>query len=708
MNENVIASDSTRNRISILRTTETIKVDGNFDEATWRKAQSLSPFINKWPTDTGIATVQTQVKLAYNNNFLYIAAKCFTNRKAIVQTLKRDTDPWSNDGFFAVLDPIDQKLSGYIFGVNAGGAQTDGIVQGDNLTMEWNEKWYSAINVQDSFYTIEMAIPFSALRFNKSNKKWGINFIRSDRQNNCYSNWAQAPLQFYGYNLNFTGEVDWAEVPGSKHEENILQPYVNTSLNKNFSPDIAGKFKLKAGLDAKLSLSSAINVDLTLNPDFSQIEVDQQVINLDRFDPLLPERRSFFLENSDLFTNFGVGNLRPFISRKIGLTNNGLVKPIIGGARLSGNINKKLRIGILDVQEDKYGNENGQNYLVGVFEQSLLKRSTIKGIITNRNDFSIKNADYNQLAGLEFNYFSENNTNQASLKYHYTFGKQKSRDAELLLLYYGYYKQKINSIFYFTALGDNFDPGIGFSPYNLYYDAAVGEFKKLGYRQIYNNTSVLFNTSNPAITNYSLSMTSYYNNFSNNKFMEGRIQFSGSINYKNTAALTLNTDHHSTQVPFLTEYVGEKINPGRYWFSIYSVSHLTDSRKNFSMKESVETGDYFGGHRYTVDLSLKYRKQPFMSLGFGTNYNHIIFNKKNIDILLINSSVEFDFSTKFFWTSFFQYNTQQNNFNMNSRLQWRFSRMSDFYLVYTDNYKADIFQPQNRALTLKVNYWFNL
>ena len=142
-------------------------------------------------------------------------------------------------------------------------------------------------------------------------------------------------------------------------------------LNSNPEDQEPTTGKFNAGFDGKIAVTPSLNLDLTVNPDFSQIEVDRQVTNLTRFDIFFPERRTFFLENDDLFSAYGIPPIRPFYSRRIGLDNDGNTIPIIGGARLSGNLTKKTRIGIMNMQTLAKGDYAAQNYTAITFNQRV-------------------------------------------------------------------------------------------------------------------------------------------------------------------------------------------------------------------------------------------------------------------------------------------------------------------------------------------------
>ena len=188
-------------QLKISRISEPIKIDGRFDEAIWSKLNVARDFINQWPVDSGQARVQTEVRLAYDDQFLYVAATCYDiNGQHVIRTLKRDSpdEYFGSDGIAIVLDPINTKSSGFFFGVNAGGAQMEGLLQvsGVETTINenWDNRWYSEISKEGNVWYVEMAIPFKTLRFDDKNKTWGLNFVRNDMKNNYFSSWAPVPV----------------------------------------------------------------------------------------------------------------------------------------------------------------------------------------------------------------------------------------------------------------------------------------------------------------------------------------------------------------------------------------------------------------------------------------------------------------------------------------------------------------------------------
>ena len=198
--------------ITVHKTVSKITVDGIMDESDWQTAALADSFINKWPTDSGKAKLQTEVRIVYDDQFIYFGIKAYlADKSPVIQSLKRDVNPYYSDGVSVVIDPSGKNTSGYTFGVNAAGAQMEGIVEVNSDTFDWDTKWYSATKMFKGYWTAEIAIPFKSFRFPKTQKQWGINFIRNDMTNNCFSTWNQVPIQFFGANLNCLGKIYFAD-----------------------------------------------------------------------------------------------------------------------------------------------------------------------------------------------------------------------------------------------------------------------------------------------------------------------------------------------------------------------------------------------------------------------------------------------------------------------------------------------------------------
>ena len=386
-------SSSTRfnYRYHILPSSQEIKIDGVEQPGEWQSHTLIDTLYNHNPSDVGLAKNRTEIRLAHDDRMLYVMAKMYDGGERVVQSLIRDSDnaQWNSDSFTIVIDPINAKQNGVMFGVNAGGAQIDGslgIESSQTLYSEtWDERWFSAVKNYEEFWMVEFAIPFTSLRYNENNTEWGINFIRRDLMENFYYTWTPFPINFNGIDVNYMGSLVWQNVPKVKNNIMFIKPYAITNMNRNRGQDgFIDEETVDVGIDVKIPITRSLYSDISINPDFSNADVDQEVVNITRFDISLPERREFFLENNDIFTNFGFENLRPFFSRRIGL-NNGNSIPILFGAKVTGNIGDDFRLGVMNVQTRKSNEIPSENNTVAAFSQRVFKRSAIKGMFINRN-----------------------------------------------------------------------------------------------------------------------------------------------------------------------------------------------------------------------------------------------------------------------------------------------------------------------------------
>jgi len=711
------AQVSLTNRIiSVHKTSSKVVIDGLLEETVWRTAAVADSFINKWPTDNGNAKLQTEVRVLYDDSYIYFGIKAgIADKDLVIQSLKRDINPYYSDGVSVVLDPSGKNTSGYTFGVNASGAQMDGIVQVNSDSFDWDTKWYSASHQGKGFWTAELAIPFKSFRFPKDQTQWGINFIRNDMSNNCFSTWNQVPIQFFGANLNCLGKIQLADgVPGIRNN-NAFIPYVSTKIDQDENKKTSTT--LNAGLDAKIALSSSMNIDATINPDFSQIDVDRQIINLERFSVLLPERRTFFLENSDLFSNIGIVDAAlPFVSRKIGLTDDGRVVPIIAGVRLTGNLNPALRIGVMNIQSAKKYGQLPQNYTVAAFDHKIFQRSNIRGIFTNRQEVSGRDAkqgstqEFNRVAGTELNLLSNNSKFNGRLGYYQSFNPGNLKSSGFGLASVGYTDKNWSLVGGWDQINTNFIADLGFTPRLYNYDAINDTTVRIGYNHYNAGIDYYFYPrSNKTINSiqYSVKTNRYYT--TSKTFIESNAIGSVDILFANRTEAFASWTQNSVNLPFATTIFSEtgSLAKAKYSFGFLTLKYASNFLLPFSWGLSVDHGGYYNGTRTTVTGNIKYRRQPWGNFGVDFTYNDITLNDIKIRPFIVSPTIEFAFSNNLFWTTFLQYNTQIKNFNLNSRFQWRFKPLSDIYLVYTDNYFTDGFIAKGRSLVFRISYWLN-
>jgi hypothetical protein len=715
-------------RVAIKKAVDEIQIDGKLTEQSWKTADKATQFLNKWPTDVGMPPLQTEVQLTYDDNYIYVAAICHEDSaEHVIQTLKRDDVIWASDGFLLMLDPVNQQTNGFAFFTNPLGVQTEGLIAADDnsdegMSRDWDNKWFVETHQESqNVWTLEMAIPFKTLRFDASVSEWGINFLRCDVSNNAYSTWAHIPLQLNGTDLGYMGSLVWDNPPKKVNSNFSIIPYVTANATQDFE-DNGGEIELgyNGGLDAKVAVTSSLNLDLTVNPDFSQVEVDQQQTNLTRFSLFFPERRTFFLENSDLFSGFGIPPLRPFFSRRIGLDGDGNAIPILGGARLSGNLTEGLRIGAMSMQTGATDDVGGQNYSVVAFQQRVFKRSSIKGIAINRQGMdgnSFDGNDYGRNAGGEFTYIAPDGQFGAWTGYHAAF----SPDHENRSNYFANTGFFINTkewdiVTSIANVGENFTTDAGFALRLYNYDAERDTTIRLGFNHWFQVVGYsFFPKSEKSLVNFTkLNLENYmvWNEaFNHNMLRNTELSFNAA--FKNTSWLNIGVVHTSEELPFATNLTGDEfdnLEPGWYHYGAANIFYMSNQRKKLNYELRGSYGQFYNGTLASFGGRIRYRKQPWgnFDIAFERNILTLPENYGEARLWLVGPRIEINFNKSMFWTTFIQYNTQAENFNINSRFQWRFSPMSDLFVVYTDNYETANFGPKSRAFVVKLNYWLTI
>lgn len=728
-----IANNDRDNReqyqVRINRATDAIKIDGNLSEASWKNADIAGDFWMSFPTDEERANPKTEVRVTYNDQYLYVSATCYDDKDYVIQTLKRDVDFWSGDGFAFVVDPVNQRTNGFLFGVSPLGVQMEGLISGSTGTRgsrgrgmndSWDNKWFAEVQHYDDRWTVEIAVPFKTLRYEEDKTTWGINFLRSHMGENEYHCWAKVPVQFRSVDLGYTGAMIWDAAPKRSKSNIAVIPYVTGSASKDYIADLEEDRKLipesNAGLDAKIAITSTLNLDMTINPDFSQVEVDQQVTNLTRFSIRFPERRTFFLENSDIFTDFGTGSTRPFFSRRIGLDEDNNQVPILYGLRLSGNVGKKTRIGLMNVHTK--GNEIsfGQNYTAATFQRRVFARSTLKGFFLNRQAFEESDAqknDYGRNAGLEFTYMTDNGNFRAWGGYNHSFKKGFTDKNYMFKTGLRYGGLNWGAFLSYNVVGNNYFADMGFlQNIETVTDVLADTTFRQGYHQLFSQISYIsylgksskLNTQRFAISNNARATPGKH-------LYSRRTELEYELRFKNRSRLDFQLANNEIELFSDFFYTSEdSLIQNRYIYTNFEIEYRSDSRKTLGYEARLIVGEFYNGSRTSIRIGANYRTRPWGNFGLRMEYNKLKFPEPfaDADLLLISPRMEVNFSKSIFWTTFLQYNTQADNFNINSRLQWRFKPMSDLFLVYTDNYAVEVFGKKNRAIVFKMNYWLNI
>jgi hypothetical protein len=700
--------------------TEKITLDGALDEAIWQKAEKISDFRQHLPRDSVKSLNNTEIRMLYSDNMLYVGIKADAiGGKFVVNSLRRDFGGPTNDNVSLMFDTFNDGTNAFMLSTSAYGVQREALVSSggsvrEDFNANWDIKWQSDAKMYDKHYTLEFAIPFSSLKFKEGGQKWRFQAYRFDLQSNEHSTWITVPQNQLLTALSFMGEMTFEKPLGKSHAPFYLIPYVNAITSKDFA---TGKTPsgLAFGGDAKVAIGNGMNLDLTYNPDFSNVEVDNVITNLTRFEINLPEKRQFFIDNNDLFGRFGSSSdATPFFSRRIGIVTDTLERSIqnriLGGARLSGKLGNDWRLGFLDIQtaEDLDNKIVSNNNAMLALQRKVFSRSNVSAFIINRETFKDytfqKESDkYNRVVGVDYNLASKNNTWTGKYFVHKSFQPNDLKGNISTQAITSYNTRRYNFSLDFTYIDQDFRSDLGFIPRKGIFKqgnlAAYTSYPNKGIFNTHKFQAVAFTYWKPNLdfkkTDQDLWL-SYFTQFKNQSTFE--------VRYQNRYIYLLN-DFDPTRSG------GKKLlrNTDYKFHQIYSSFH-SNNTKILTYTLTTTLGQFFNGQVYSVGAITALRIQPKVLISLAANFDRIQLPSPypSATIALISPKFDFTFTKSLFWSTLIQYSNQRDNLGINSRLQWRFAPLSDLFLVYNDNYYTQDFGPRFRSINLKFTYWLNV
>jgi hypothetical protein len=579
----------------------------------------------------------------------------------------------------------------------------------------WDTKWRSKTIKHKDHYIVEWIIPFSAFKYREGETKWRFNSYHFDTQDNERNTWINIPQNQFIFNLAFMGDMIFEKPLGKSKSPISLIPYVNGLVGKDYETNESSS-DFKFGGDAKMTIGNSLNLDLTVNPDFSQVEVDQQVTNLTRFEVNLPERRQFFIENSDLFNDFGSSrDANPFFSRRIGIAENlegdNIENDIIAGVRLSGKVNNNLRIGVLSMQtaEDKTNEIATTNNAVLTAQYKLFSRSNLSFMFINKQatkdeDFTADENQYNRVFGVDYRLASEDNTWIGKYYFHKSFSPDVDSKDISTGMSTSYNSRNFEVRLSGLYVGDNFRSDLGF-------------IRRTDILKVDPQFKRNFWPKSGALQRHSFEVTPIVIwrpelDFENSDYTIIS-RWEGSFNNNSNIGFEMNNRFIHLYETFDPTGSDDAVPLpiGDYTYTSFNANFRSDQRKIFSYRVNPSYGKFFNGDKLSIRANLNYRIQPYFSTSIQLNYDKI--NLPNpyptASLWLIGPRLDVTFNKNLFWATFIQYSTQQENFSVNTRLQWRFAPLSDLFVVYNDNYFTDnTFAPRVRSLNIKLTYWLNI
>lgn len=732
-------------KLSIRKTTGLITLDGILDEPDWQNADLAKDFFLNYPVDTTYAEFQTEARVTFDDHQFYVSFVCYDDKTPnVIQSLRRDYEFDFNDNMGVFIGPYNDAINGFYFVVTPMGVQLEGTIasggaDGDgSYNPTWDNKWYSKVIRHDDKWIAEIAIPFKSFRYKSDVDEWNITFLRNDLKRNRTSSWIATPIQFIPASFAYSGKLAWIDKP-PRHSTNIsLIPFVagGASQDKMTNP-VTKENDLQAGLDAKIGVTPSLNLDLTINPDFSQVEVDRQVINLTRFEFQFPERRQFFLENNDLFERMGFPEARTFFSRRIGLardTSGNIVRvPILYGARLSGSLSKKWRLSLLNMQTKEQSSIGlpGQNFTVAAIQRNFWAQSNIQFSLVNKESLGIGPDDtlkyynkdlwvkklvdsdtfrvlnrFNRVFAVDIESRSKDNTWYTSIYYNHSFDDFNTSKRQTGGGWLTYTKKNINLQGGGSFIQKDFNAEVGYVPSKGVYPGMVN---------VYFTGQGFMYPKGKGIVNHGPMVNMVLSALPHGTMTDRQFNIGYQFNMLNTSGimLTHNYIYQRMTNPFNPinpdDYINFQVGEQHAWNNV-TATYASDQRKLLRYSAETTFGQFYNGNNTNVNGEVNYRYQPYGSLSVRVDFNDLRLPEGygREKLFIVSPRMDLTFTDKVFLTTFVQYNTLSDNVNLNARFQWRYKPASDFFVVYTENYLPQTFASKSRALVFKFTYWLNI
>ena len=722
------ANGADRPTLTAIRVARAPVVDGDVaGDPVWETAPAASGFRQEQPDEGQPSSENTEVRVVYTADTLYVGVLCHDRDPSgiIVSDSRRDAPLDDTDSFRIILDTYRDRLNGFVFGTNPAGIEYDGQVTnegqgggglgggqrqqmgaGGGFNVNWDGAWQVRSRITSLGWSAEFAIPFRTLRFPPGRDQvWGVNFQRNIRRRNERAYWAPIPRQYMLYRLSLAGSLTGLETPAIRNLK--ATPYVLGNVLASGERPVDTDFDPDAGIDVKYSVTPSLALDATINTDFAQVEIDDQQVNLDRFDLFFPEKRPFFLENSGFFTVGNPGEVELFFSRRIGIGANGEAIPIRGGARLSGKAGR-YNVGLLNMQTGGYGDRltglplAGSNFSVVRVSRDLPNRSSIGVLFTNRDGTGslAREGDVNRTYALDgkvgirqhtvlsgFAAVTETPGLEAD---DHAFNVRTRTNVPRFDLEFGY-----------QEVAPGFNPEVGF-------------LSRRGYRKPDARLLTRWRPSRFLGLQELRPHTSYRAFFGFDDFLESEHwHVDNHWQFKNSYEVHTGVNFTEEGVRQAFEiYPGVFVPPGSYPHKEAQLVFMTNQGAPWSLNVTSTIGGFFGGDRVSVTPTVRMRAGDALTTELSYQRNDVDLPWGRFATNLVRTRLSYSFTPRTFAQGLVQYNDRADLWSMNFRFGWLQDANTGLFVVYTDTHGLyDLFDRPartDRSFVVKYSRLFDL
>jgi len=710
-----LVAQNQEKRIQINRANTAPTMDGRLDENIWLQAAVVDDLHQITPIEYAEPTEHTRVYLLYTDDALYVGVELLYEdpNQITAKVLRQGAMLFGDDMFAVILDPFHDRRSGYRFEVNANGIRSDLLFQNTNQRQQnWDGIWQAAAARNEQGWTAEMRIPFKTLSFDPRNDSWGINFMR----------WMPQKAEWIGWvsrNRNQNPSIAGTATGFNNLQQGLgldIVPSFSLSEQKDYLP-FANQSSSEPSLDMFYKLTPGLNASLTINTDFSATEVDDRQVDLSRFNLFFPEKRDFFLADSDIFefgkiggsTGFGsrttfsrpsMENGRPFFSRRLGLSTSGEPVDLEYGGKLSGRIGR-WNLGTMAIRQDAFEDVNATNVFVGRVSANVLSESSLGVFMTSGDPQSNLG---NSLVGADFRYLNSQLPGGRALEGEAWYQQSDTEGLDGEDQAFGLRLQMPNSSgfrggFGLKELQQNFNPALGFVNRKGIRDQTL----ELGYTRLPRDSLLRRVFSGVDIQRIDLLDGQLQTEMISVRPLELETNTRDRIHLRYTANTELITDLFE-----ISE--GVIIPPGEYSFDEYGFNMSTGNQRRISGTLNYRTGEYYSGDREYLRAALAWDPSTHFRTEVSYDFNDVKLPQGDFIVRLVTLKADIIFSSTLSWVNLIQYDNVSETAGINSRLHWIPEAGKEAFLVLNHNVqdldRNDSFHSKNADMTFKVGYTF--
>ena len=699
--------------VTILETAPIL--DGKvLDDTEWLKIKPLTQLTQVTPDYGKPASEKTEIRLAYTPKMFYLSVVCYDSEPSniVVSDSRRDADLGDEDSFLFIIDTYNDQQNGFLFGTNADAMQYDAQIDNEGVgnfnanrqqgsvvggtNINWDASWEVHTRRGDYGWSAEFAIPLKSIRFLAGkDRTWGINFQRNIAKRSEVAFWSVLPLGLDIKRVSLAGKLNGLELKNPKNLK--LFPYAIGQQIRDASLDPnTNTTKGDVGMDVKYSLTPGLTLDLTYNTDFAQVEVDEQQINLDRFNLFFPEKRAFFLENAGQFSVGSPGEVDLFFSRRIGIGEAGALVPIIGGGRVSGKVGQ-TNIGLLNMFTEAVADIPQNNFAVARVNHDFAKRrSSLGAIFVGKTNTAQPTDDYNRVVAVDGKWGLGKKADITGF-----FSKSNSPDIQnqdhALQVKANYNWDGWRLTAGYTEVGEGFNPEVGFLLRSAFRKPEFLIFKQWRTTKLGPIFEVRPHVSYRSYFDFSDRLVSSFLHVDNHWVWPSGFEIHTGINF-------------TTESVFSSFAItGVTVPEGRYDHSEFQFVLQTNPNKGINYYNRSIIGGYYGGRRVQLGNRMNMRLGDKFNAYLGINYNYLSLENGDVNAFVSSTRLSYSFTPQTFLQTLIQYNNITNITSVNARFGWLKTANTGLFVVLNLVNDIDFDDPLNtQTLSIKYTHQFDI